>query len=386
MARRKKSKLRKFFPVIAAALVIPISVKLMLLSLPYMHAAASKAALFSAGLTLPEGGKAVLTDGETSVSVSSADQTSSEISSSDSSTVSSETAASSTVSSAVSVTGVPSFVAASAGSVPQNRRGKILRQTYNGGASGDLISLAHGQVRNSTEIATATVKKELAKKLDFGLKKTDEPQVLIYHTHATESYEPVTRDYYDKNYNSRTRDNAYNMIMVGDQIEAQLKAAGIGVIHDTTQHDYPSYTGAYDLSMKTIKKHLKKYPTIKVVLDVHRDAIQRQNGDRIAPVAKINGKNAAQIMLIAGAERAGDVTHDYYQNLRFAAYLQNQMESDYPGLMRPISFAYRKYNQSASPGAILLEMGGHGNSLEEARYAGELAGKSIAKALLKMQS
>ncbi len=96
--------------------------------------------------------------------------------------------------------------------------------------------------------------------MDFGLKKTAEPQVLIYHTHATESYEPVTRDYYDKTYNSRTRDNTKNMIMVGDQIEAQLLKAGIGVIHDTTQHDYPSYTGAYGLSMKTIQKAFKGTP------------------------------------------------------------------------------------------------------------------------------
>lgn len=389
MARQKrKPKIKKILSVSALLLAIPISVKLMLMSLPYMNAAASRAALFSAGLAMPEGGKAAL-DGD----IPDTEQTSGEVSSSP---VSSQPAAAPTpesiISSVVSSyssftqpTSVPSEITVSAPAVAEKNRGKIVRQTYNGGASGDLISLSKGSVRNSTQISSSLVKKELAKGLDFSLKKTDEPQVLIYHTHATESYEPVTRDYYDKNYNSRSRDDSVNMNMVGAQIEAQLRAAGIGVIHDKTQHDYPSYTGAYDLSMKTIQKYLKQYPTIKVVLDVHRDAIQRQDGTRIAPTAKINGKNAAQIMIIAGAEKEGDITHDFYQNLRFAAHLQTQLEGDYPGLTRPISFAYRKYNQSASPGAVLLEFGGHGNSLEEARYAGELAGKSIARALIKMQ-
>lgn len=389
MARQKrKPKIKKILSVTAFLLAIPISVKLMLISLPYMNAAASKAALFSAGLAMPEGGRAAL-DGE----LPDTEQTSGTVSTPP---ASSQPPAASTpesvISSAASGTSsftqpssVPSEITVSAPAVAEKNKGKILRQTYNGGASGDLISLAKGSVRNSTQISTDLIKTELKKALDFSLKKTTEPQVLIYHTHATESYEPVTRDYYDKTYNSRSRDDSVNMNMVGDQIEAQLKAAGIGVIHDKTQHDYPSYTGAYGLSMKTIQKHLKQYPSIKVVLDVHRDAIQRQDGTRIAPTVKINGKNAAQIMIIAGAEKQGDITHDFYKNLRFAAHLQTQLEGDYPGLTRPISFAYRKYNQSASPGALLLEFGGHGNSLEEARYAGELAGKSIARALLKMQ-
>ncbi len=385
--KKQNSKMKKILSVSAILLAIPISVKLMLVSIPYMNAAASKAALFSAGLALPEGGKVVL-DGDTSSSAESTSHEENSMTVGDTSSIPStpESILSAVISSTLSApSSVVSELVGSAPEVAEKNRGKILRQTYNGGASGDLINLSKGAVRNSTQIATSTVKAELAKALALTLKKTTEPQVLIYHTHATESYEPVTRDYYDKTYNSRSRDDSVNMNMVGEQIAAQLRAAGIGVIHDKTQHDYPSYTGAYGLSMETIRKYLKQYPTIKVVLDVHRDAIQRNDGTRIAPTAKINGKNAAQIMIIAGAEKQGDITHDFYQNLRFAAHLQTQLEGDYPGLTRPISFAYRKYNQSASPGAVLLEMGGHGNSLEEARYAGELAGKAIARALLKIQ-
>lgn len=216
--------------------------------------------------------------------------------------------------------------------------------------------------------------------------KTTKPQVLIYHTHATESYEPLTRDYYDKTYNSRSTDNTRNMIMVGNQITEQLKAAGIGVIHDTTQHDNPSYTGSYALSKKTIQKYMKQYPTIKVVLDVHRDAIQRSDGTIIAPTVKINGKNAAQIMIIAGAEKTGDITHDFYKNLRFAAALQKQMESDHPRADASDFLCLSQIQSGHLTGRASTGDGGHGNSLEEARYAGELAGKSIAKALLGMMS
>ncbi len=373
MARQKKKSLYKICGISAILLALPLAVRSVTLSLPYMNAAASKAALLSVGLTLPEGGRLAFSEHTDSSAAASSRAVSSERSS----ITSSEVVASRPDT-------VSSELVASAAEVAAANRGKILRQIYNGGWSGDLISLSHGGVRNSTKIASSTIKAELAKPLELKLSKTTQPQVLIYHTHATESYEPLTRDYYDKTYNSRSKDNTKNMIMVGEQIAAGIKAAGIGVIHDTTQHDNPSYTGSYALSKKTIQKYMKQYPSIKVVLDVHRDAMQRSDGTRIAPPVKINGKNAAQIMIIAGAEKSGDITHDFYKNLRFAAALQTQMEADNPGLMRPISFAYRKYNQDTSPGALLLEMGGHGNSLEEARYAGELAGKSIAKALLKI--
>ena len=156
MARQKrKPKIKKILSVSALLLAIPISVKLMLMSLPYMNAAASRAALFSAGLAMPEGGKAAL-DGD----IPDTEQTSGEVSSSP---VSSQPAAAPTpesiISSVVSSyssftqpTSVPSEITVSAPAVAEKNRGKIVRQTYNGGASGDLISLSKGSVRNSTQI------------------------------------------------------------------------------------------------------------------------------------------------------------------------------------------------------------------------------------------
>lgn len=87
--------------------------------------------------------------------------------------------------------------------------------------------------------------------------------------------------------------------MIGDKITQQLENAGIGVIHDTTIHDYPSYNGSYDRSAETVKKILKEYPSIKVVLDIHRDAIGT-NDSIMQPVVEVNGKDAAPVMIISG--------------------------------------------------------------------------------------
>ena len=241
-----------------------------------------------------------------------------------------------------------------------------------------------GQVRNVTSVSNDRVLEESRLLPDFAIEKnssSQNPQVLIMHTHATESYEPYERDFYDASFNSRTTDRSMNMVAVGDKIAEQLEAAGIGVIHDGTLHDYPSYNGSYDLSRETVQKYLEEYPSIKIVLDIHRDAIERESGERIAPVADIDGKNAAQVMIICGCDDGTMNMPNCMKNLRFACLLQRQMESDYPGLTRPVLFDYRKYNQDLTTGSILIEMGGHANSIEQAEYSGELVGKSLAKCL-----
>lgn len=264
----------------------------------------------------------------------------------------------------------------------ENHDGTITSMTYGymkGEAYVDL-DIA-GQVRNVTSVSNKKVLEESRFAPDFSIEKNGEPQVLIMHTHATESYEPYERDFYDASFNSRTTDRSMNMVAVGDRIAEQLEAAGIGVIHDGTLHDYPSYNGSYDLSRETVQKYLEEYPSIKVVLDIHRDAIERESGERIAPLAEIDGKSAAQVMIICGCDDGTMNMPNCMKNLRFACLLQRQMESDYPGLTRPVLFDYRKYNQDLTTGSILIEMGGHANSIDQAEYSGELVGKSLAKCL-----
>lgn len=267
----------------------------------------------------------------------------------------------------------------------ENHDGVITSMTYGHMNGENYIDLdMAGQVRNVTDIPNEDIRKESRLLPEFTIEKNGEPQVLIMHTHATESYEPYERDFYDASFSSRTTDKSMNMSAVGDAITKELKAAGIGVIHDTTLHDYPSYNGSYDLSRETVQKYLDEYPSIKIVLDVHRDAIERESGERIAPAAEINGRNAAQVMIISGCDDGTMNMPNCMKNLRFACLLQGQLESDWQGLTRPVLFDYRKYNQDLTTGSILIEVGGHANSIDQAVYSGELIGKSLVKCLSEL--
>ena len=172
------------------------------------------------------------------------------------------------------------------------------------------------------------------------------------------------------------------MVRVGEVLAQRLADNGISVLHDGTIHDYPAYTGAYDRSEATIRAALEEYPSIKVIIDLHRDAISNPDGSRTAPTAVINGRNAAQFMIITGCDdgRFGNMP-EYLENLRLACLIQQSAEQLYPGLARPILFDYRNYNQHISTGSLLIEVGSHANSLDEAVYSAELLGDSIAEAL-----
>lgn len=264
-----------------------------------------------------------------------------------------------------------------------SQSGMIVRQHYGNGEGSEYITLASGaQVRNCTDDSNTdllTASQELPD-LDIEL-YSDQPQVLIIHTHTTESYEPYTRAYYDIDFPSRTRDPMHNMIAVGEVLAQTLADNGISVLHDGTLHDYPAYTGSYDRSEETIRAILAEYPSIKVVIDLHRDAMIDASGDRIAPVALVDGKSAAQFMIIAGCDDGRFNMPDYMENYKLAALIQNMAEGLYEGLARPVLFDYRNYNQHITTGSLLIEIGSHANSLDEALYTAELLGESMAAAL-----
>ena len=174
------------------------------------------------------------------------------------------------------------------------------------------------------------------------------------------------------------------MAAVGDVMTEVFEKNGIRTYHDTTIHDYPSYNGSYDRSRVTVEGILEKYPSIKVVLDVHRDAIEREDGERIAPSVTVNGKSSAQVMIICGCDDGTMGMPDCMKNLRTAALFQQYMESNFSGLTRPVLYDYRKYNQDMTTGSLLIEVGGHANSLDQALYAGELTAQGISEALISI--
>lgn len=265
----------------------------------------------------------------------------------------------------------------------ESRDGAIMAMTYGFYSGNGYVNLeGGGQVRNCTNVGNELLLAESRKPYDFTVTADGTPQVLIMHTHETESYEPYSRDFYDSSFTSRTTDDEKNMAAVGEAITKQLEASGIGVIHDVTKHDYPSYNGSYDRSRETVSRILEENPTIKVVLDIHRDAIEREDKTRIAPTVEIDGKNAAQVMIISCCDDGSGRLPDFMSNFRFAAALQQQFESDYSGFARPVLFDERFYNQDLTTGSLLIEVGGHANSLDEAVYSGELIGKSLSNLFL----
>lgn len=267
------------------------------------------------------------------------------------------------------------------------KSGAIYRKHYTGYSGDDYIELpGGGLIWNCTAENTQKLCDTAQEKPDIQIAlNSSQPQVMIVHTHTTESYEPYQRSYYDVKFPFRTRDPDHNMVRVGEVLAARLAEQGISVLHDGTIHDYPAYTGAYDRSEDTIRQALEEYPSIKVIIDLHRDAISNPDGSRTAPTAVINGRNAAQFMIITGCDdgRFGNMPK-YLENLRLACLIQESAEQLYPGLARPILFDYRNYNQHISTGSLLIEVGSHANSLDEAVYSAELLGDSLAAALVQL--
>ncbi len=266
--------------------------------------------------------------------------------------------------------------------IPVERLGKIIKKQVQIAIGGIFIGDKNGLlIKNSSNYSKDRILKEAALPHNIKIELSDEPQVLIYHTHATEAFDPYGAGFYDTDYSFRSTDNSLNMVAVGDVITQILNEYGISTLHSDTLHDNPLYNGAYSRSAQTINAYLKDYPSIKVILDVHRDAMQDSSGALVKPVVNINGEDVAQIMIISTCDSGSGKDPSFFENLRFAAELQRTLEADYPGITRPTMFCDRNYNQELSPGALLIEIGAHGNTLDEAKRSAELLAKTLVKVL-----
>lgn len=212
----------------------------------------------------------------------------------------------------------------------------------------------------------------LAKPLTWNL-FGEEPTVLILHTHTTESYSRQGEDYRETS-PWRTLDEAYNMRSIGTLVADILKSQGIGVIQDENTHDYPSYSGSYIRSRQSVREILKEHPTIRLVLDLHRDAAG-EGGRQLRTLATVNGEPSAQLMIVIGTNHEA-----YEENLSLGLKLHVQLEHQSPGIMRPLQLRTQRFNQDLSPGALLIEVGAAGNSHSEAR----LAATQLADAILSL--
>ena len=209
----------------------------------------------------------------------------------------------------------------------------------------------------------------LAKPLEWNL-YSEEPAVLILHTHATESYTRQGEPYQETS-SWRTLDKGYNMLSIGALVAEELENSGIRVVQDETLHDYPSYSGSYIRSRQTLQKQLEQYGGIRLVLDLHRDAAGTDT-KQMRTRATVAGTPSAQLMIVIGTN------HEHYEeNLSLGLKLHAQLEQQSPGIMRPLQLRAQRFNQDLLGGALLIEVGAAGNSHQEAR----VAAKQLAKAI-----
>ena len=262
----------------------------------------------------------------------------------------------------------PSSSGTSSAAVSSQLAGNVLEMQIMD--SGDHYGSVY--VKNSNKNHSVNIESELKAAPAVKIKKDSGPQVLIYHTHTTEAFSGDTR----------TTDKTRSVCAVGDQIAKQLQSAGINVLHDTTYHDYPAYDGSYDRSKVTVENYLKKYPGIQVTLDIHRDAMHRSDGTKLKPTVVVDGRKAAQIMIISGCDDTGSLGFPNWEyNLRLALRFQKEVSGKYSGLIRPLSFCPRRYNEDLTKGSLLIEVGTEANTLDEAEYSGTLLGKALAGVL-----
>lgn len=218
----------------------------------------------------------------------------------------------------------------------------------------------------------------LMTQLVWDLKKT-EPTVLIIHSHGTESYTQTPEAPYQETAAYRTLDSRNNMVRVGEELREALLSYGITAIHDTETHDYPSYTDAYSNSRKSVEKYLGQYPTISLIVDLHRDAAEISGNQQLSTQAEVKGITSAQLMLVVGSDASGRNHPNWEKNMALAVKMHALLQKQYPGLCRPISFRTERFNQDLSPGALLIEVGAAGDTLEKALVAVRALAEGIAE-------
>ncbi len=207
-----------------------------------------------------------------------------------------------------------------------------------------------------------------------------EPTVLIIHTHATEAYTQTPDSAYEEDAPYRTLQEQYNMISVGEEVRRVLEAGGISVLHDRTYHDYPSYNGAYNNARETVQAYLRQYPSIQMVLDIHRDASDGADGTQLTTSATVGGQSASQLMVVVGTDAAGNHHPHWQENLALALKLSALLEREDPGLTRPVSLRSSRFNMDLTPGSLLIEVGAAGDTHGQAL----LAANALARGILAL--
>lgn len=201
------------------------------------------------------------------------------------------------------------------------------------------------------------------------------PQILIYHTHSQEEFA-----------DSVEGDAGTTIVGMGDVLADALEAKGYQVIHDTGVYDLVDgvldRSAAYDYARTAVEELLTQYPTIQVVIDLHRDGVEGQKF-----VTEIDGKPCSKVMFFNGISRnqQGEISYlpnPYIkQNLAFSFQMEFAARQQYPGFTRNIYLKAERFNLHLRPRSVLIEAGTQLNTVEEERNAMEILANLLDEVL-----
>ena len=201
---------------------------------------------------------------------------------------------------------------------------------------------------------------------------------MIYHTHSQEAFA-----------DSKAGDASTSIVGMGKHLSEQLNALGIETLHHAGVYDLINgkldRSKAYQQAEVGVKEILNQYPSIEVVIDLHRDGVPEST--RL--VTEIEGKQVAKIMYFNGLCRTksnGDLTsmpNPYIQdNLALSLQMQLESEKQFSGFTRRIYLKGYRYNMHLMPKTLLIEAGAQTNTVEEVKNAMDLLAKILSKVLL----
>ena len=233
------------------------------------------------------------------------------------------------------------------------------------------------QIDSTTMAMDGELNGKVLLNMDLKLKKSEKPQILIYHTHWSETYRV-----------SKKGKKSDTVIGVGDVLVKNLRKKNIAVIHDRNIYDVKNgkeeRSKAYNYAANAIEDHLKKYPSIKVVIDLHRDGVSEQT--KLVTTQK--GRRMAQIMFFNGMSRTasnGDIKYlrnpNKQMNLAFSLQLQAQAAKKYPGFTRKIYMKGYRYNLHYRGRSLLVEVGAQNNTLSQAKASMSLLAELLSDVL-----
>lgn len=198
------------------------------------------------------------------------------------------------------------------------------------------------------------------------------PKIAILHTHTSEAYKVTSgRDY--------CWGKPDGVVKVGVAMAEELsEVLGVPSIHASTVHDWPDWTLSYSKSLRTMQSLVQSYSGLKAVIDIHRDSVP-SNKEKLR-TATVAGEKVARILFVVTDESSGLAHPSWRKNYHFALQLSAEMDKMYPGVSRGVAIVKNaRFNQHVHPGAIIIEVGGTDNSIEEACRSARLVARALAR-------